>query len=159
MGRRLCWVLFAGASCCSVSPKRRGRGNRFSAKCKGWDELRVDARWSRNGSTSGQVKAPRGYSRGGSGTSAFRVATSSDNPSWLVRTASNPVSRDTRPPKSTDEALKPTILTWGSWLRRSDTVTRLSCNGMPRFSSTRSQRASVALWIADTPSPTVSHTL
>jgi hypothetical protein len=28
--------------------------------------------------------------------------------------------------------LKPTILTWGSLLRRSDTVTRLSCNGIRR---------------------------
>ena len=66
------------------------------------------------------------YSRGGSGISAFRVATSSDSPSLLVRTASSLVSADTWFPKSTDEVLKPTILTWGSLLRRSDTVIKLS---------------------------------
>ena len=52
----------------------------------------------------------RGYSRGGSGISAFRVSTSFDSPSWLVRTASNMVARDTWFPKSA-EAPKPTILT------------------------------------------------
>jgi hypothetical protein len=45
-------------------------------------------------------------------------------------------------------------------LRRTDAVTNLSCiGGMLRLRSIRSQRASIALWTADTPSSTVSHTL
>jgi hypothetical protein len=96
---------------------------------------------------------------GGSGISAFRVSTSFDSPSWLVRTASNPVAGDTSFSKSTDEVLTPTIFTWGSLPRRSDTVTRLSCSGILRWRSIRSQRASIALGIADTSSSTASHTL
>ena len=47
---------------------------------------------------------------------------------------------DTRFPKSTDKVVKPTILTWGRLLRRTDTVTRLSCSGGVRRRSIRSQR-------------------
>ena len=60
---------------------------------------------------------------------------------------------------STNKVLKPTILTWGSLLRRTDTVTRLSCSGVARWRSTRSQRDSLALWITDTSLSTASHTL
>lgn len=71
-----------------------------------------------------------GCSRGGSGTGAFRVSSNFDSPSCLVRAASNPIIGDTRFAKAVDEIVTPTILTWGSLLRRTDTVSRLSCSGV-----------------------------
>jgi hypothetical protein len=55
------------------------------------------------------------YSRGGSGSSAFRVSTNFDSPSCGVRTASNPIPGDTQFRRSTDKLLMPTILTRGSF--------------------------------------------
>ena len=101
----------------------------------------------------------RGYSRGSSGISALRVSTSLDSPSSLAITASNPTPGDTQLPKTTDKVLKPTILTWGSLLRRTDTVTRLSCSGTLRWRSIKSQPDSFALWIADASLSTAAHTL
>ena len=160
-GRQLGWALIAGTPGCLRHPRKVNWASDLAQIMKGWDDLpcRVDARWPQYRSTRGQVRAPRSYFRGGSGISAFRVATSFHSPSWSVRTASKPVAGDTRFPKSTDEALKPTILTCGSLPRRSATVTRLSCGGILRLRSIRSQGASIALWIADTPWSTASHTL
>ena len=58
---------------------------------------------------------------------AFKVSTNFDSPSCLAMTASKPVAGDSRLPNSTE--LKPTTLTWGSLLRRSDAVSTLSETG------------------------------
>ena len=96
------------------------------------------------------------YPRCDSGISAFRVSISFDSPSCLVSTASNAVDNWLM---SVERVFKPTILTFGSLLRRSDTVTRLSCSGILRWRRITSQLQSIALRTAGAPSSIASHTL